>query len=175
MRILFLTALSLLLITCSTSKKTLKVLINDKGSLVGIAEKSSFQQAPFNEWFTPNYEAYELEMQTINKLKPLLKDIKITAVIGTWCGDSRREIPHFYKVLDAVDFDYKKLKMITVDRSKKSTNNEQSGLDITRVPTFIFLKNGQEINRFVEYPVETLEKDFLKILQEVGYQHSYFE
>lgn len=175
MRILLLITIALSLISCKTSKQVFNASINDKGSLVGIAEKSSFQQAPFNEWFTPNYEAYELDMQTINNLKPLLKGVKIKAVIGTWCGDSRRETPHFYKLLDAVDFDYKNLQMIAVNRSKKSTNNEQAGLDIIRVPTFIFYKNGQEINRFVEYPVETLEKDFLKILQEVGYQHSYFE
>lgn len=95
--------------------------------------------------------------------------------MGTWCGDSRRETPHFYKLLDAVNFDYKNLQMITVDRSKKSSNNEQAGLEIIRVPTFIFYKNGKEINRFVEYPVKSLEEDLLEILKETGYKHSYFE
>ncbi|HIP48501.1 MAG TPA: thioredoxin [Lutibacter sp.] len=173
MRLSLLIILSTILFSCSTSKKSLNTAINEKGNLVGIADKTSFQQTPFNDWFAPNYKDYQLDLQITNQIKPLLKGVKIKAVMGTWCGDSRREIPHFYKLLDAVDFNYKNLQMITVDRSKKSTNNEQEGLDIIRVPTFIFYKNGKEINRFVEYPVETLEKDFLKILQEVGYKHAY--
>lgn len=154
---------------------TINAVTDTDGYLVGIADKAKFEVAPFNEWFTPNYDEYKLDMQVVEQLKPLLKEVQIKAVMGTWCGDSRRETPHFYKVLDAANFDYKNLQMITVDRSKSTPNNDQAGLNIERVPTFIFYKDGKEINRFVEYPRETLEKDFLHILQEVGYKHSYLE
>jgi len=174
MRILLLiTVLSFL--GCKTSKQIIHTSINQKGNLVGIARKASFQQEPFNTWFTPNYKTYKLDTDIVNQIKPLIEGVTIKAVMGTWCGDSRRETPHFYKLLDAVNFDYKNLKMITVDRQKTTPNNEQKGLNIIRVPTFIFYKKGVEFNRFVEYPVETIEKDFLKILQESGYKHSYFE
>ncbi len=171
--LLLLVALSLF--GCKTQQQLANVTTNTEGNLVGIAEKATFENVPFSTWFTPNYEKYVLDTDIVNQLKPLFKDVKIKAVMGTWCGDSRRETPHFYKVLDAVNFNYKNLEMITVDRSKSTPNNEQEGLGIERVPTFIFYKDGEEINRFVEYPRETLEKDFLKILQEVGYKHSYLD
>lgn len=167
--------LSFVLVSCSTTKNISNATINTDGYLVGIAQKSDFQKPAFNEWFSANYEDYPLDMTVVDQVKPLLKGVQIKAVMGTWCGDSRREVPVFYKLLDATDYNYKNLEMITVDRDKTSSNNEQEGLDIERVPTFVFYKDGQEINRFVEYPRETLESDFLQILKEVGYKHSYLE
>ena len=42
--------------------------------------------------------------------------------------------------------------------------NETEGLNIEKVPTFIFYKNGIEIGRIIESPEKSIEKDFLKIL-----------
>lgn len=165
----------LLLLSSCSPKIQPTVGIDNNGYMVGLAQKSDFEKAPFSEWFNQEYNAYTTETQIINQIKPLLKGIKIKAVMGTWCGDSRREVPAFYKILDQCEFDYKNLVMITVDRTKKSPGNEQEGLEITNVPTFIFYKNGVEINRYVEYPRETLEKDILKILKGEGYKHSYLE
>jgi thiol-disulfide isomerase/thioredoxin len=163
------------LLSCGTTKTIQTATVDKDGYLVGITQKSDFQKPPFAEWFNENYEDYPLDMGVVNQIKPLLKGVKIKAVIGTWCGDSRRETPVFYKLLDEVGFDYKNLEMITVNRDKTSPNNEEKDLGIERVPTFIFYKNNVEFNRFVEYPRETLEEDFLKILQETGYKHSYLE
>ena len=38
---------------------------------------------------------------------------------------------------------------------------------------FIFKKKGIEINRIVESPVNTLEKDILSIVNQEGYKHIY--
>ena len=65
--------------------------------------------------------------------------------------------------------------MITVNRSKKTSDNLQEGFDIIRVPTFIFFKDGKEIGRFVEYPRESVEADILKIVSGEPYKHSYEE
>lgn len=93
--------------------------------------------------------------------------------MGTWCGDSKRETPRFYKVLEAAEFDLKNLEMITVNRGKKTPDNLERGFNIFRVPTFIFYKNGKEIGRYVEYPRKSLEKDMLDILTGKPYKHSY--
>ena len=162
------------LVSCSP-KLVSTAKTDDKGYLVGLAQKSDFQQAPFQEWFDKEYNNYQPDMQVVAQIKPLLKNVEITAVMGTWCGDSRREVPQFYKILDLCDYNYKNLKMITVDRSKKAPGNEQKGLGITNVPTFIFYKNGKEMNRYVEFARESLEKDILKILKAEGYKHSYIE
>lgn len=174
MKTLFL-LLSLVLISCGTTKQVSTLTINEEGDLVGYTKKTDFEKEPFQTWFIENYNDYPLDTEIIKQITPLLKGVKIKAVIGTWCGDSRRETPVFYKLLDATNFDYRNLTMITVDRSKNLPVEEQLGLDIERVPTFIFYKNEMEFNRFVEYPRETFEIDFLNILQEVGYKHSYFD
>lgn len=166
---------SLALIGCGTTKQISNATINEDGYLVGYVQKTDFEKNVFDEWFSQNYNDYQLDVEIVNQIKPLLKGVKIKAVMGTWCGDSRRETPVFYKLLDATDFNYKNLSMIAVDRTKSVPDQEEEELNIERVPTFIFFKNGIEINRFVEYPRETLEKDFLNILQEVGYKHAYLE
>lgn len=159
--------------SCSAQKNVITAEKDETGNLVGVANKESFLAVPFNAWFTPNYAAYETDKEIIEKLKPLLKDIKITVFMGTWCGDSQEQTPVFYKILDEADFNYDQLRLITVNRSKSTPDNLQKGFNIERVPTFIIYKNDKEIGRFVEYPRETVEADILKIVSGQPYKHSY--
>ena len=163
-----------LLVSCAASKKIMAVKDTD-GNLVGHVNKESFQQEPYgNEWFNDFYSYYETDKEAIKKLQPLLKEVKIKGFMGTWCGDSQREIPNLYKLLDEAQFNYKNLELAGVNRQKKA-NGLEEGLNILRVPTFIFYKNGKEIGRFVEHPVDgsTIEKDFLKIVSGQEYKHPY--
>lgn len=159
--------------SCNAQKSEVLATKNKTGDLVGVASKAQFLEAPYNDWFNYGYEDYTVDEETIEKLKPLLKGVKIKAFMGTWCGDSQEQTPVFYKVLDQAGFKDKNLEMITVNRSKKTPDNLEAGLDILRVPTFIFYKNDKEIGRFVEYPRESVEKDMLKILSGETYKHSY--
>ena len=102
-----------------------------------------------------------------------MKGIKIKGFLGTWCGDSRREIPRFFKILDQAGFKFNNLELIAVNRNKKTPDNLQEGFNIIRVPTFIFYKQGKEIGRYVEYAKESLEKDMLQIISEKPYKHAY--
>jgi len=143
------------------------------GHLSGIQTKEAFMQAPFNLWFKPKYEAYTLDDETKTTLKKSMKDVTIRAYMGTWCGDSKRETPMFYKLLDEINFKEKNLTLITVDRTKSKPEELVSGYDIKRVPTFIFYRDGEEIGRYVERPRESIEQDFLKIVTGQPYKHSY--
>jgi thiol-disulfide isomerase/thioredoxin len=143
------------------------------GNLTGVVQKDAFMQAPYNSWFNSSMEIYEADQETIDALKLALKDVEIRAYMGTWCGDSKRETPQFYNILEAAYFDMDQLTMITVDRSKKRPVNLVSDYNIQRVPTFIFYRNGTEIGRYVERPRESLEKDMLKIVTGQEYKHSY--
>lgn len=161
-------------IACNSAKKPLITAKKDvKGNLVGVANKASFNQEPYNNWFNANYNKYTPDASVVSKIKSNLKGITIKGFMGTWCGDSKRETPKFYKILEQAKFNLDKVELITVNRSKKTPDNLQKGLDIIKVPTFIFYKGGKEIGRFVEYPRETLEKDILKIVSGKDYKHSY--
>tara|TARA_B110000503_G_C7049865_1_gene371844 strand:+ start:189 stop:794 length:606 start_codon:yes stop_codon:yes gene_type:complete len=143
------------------------------GYLNGIANKESFQDDSFKGWFHSRQAEYATDKETISKLTDALKGFTIKGFMGTWCGDSKRETPRFYKILEETGFDENYFELITVNRSKKTPDNLQEGLHITRVPTFIFYKEGKEVGRYVEFPRETLEKDILKIVTGEPYKHSY--
>ncbi|WP_378185458.1 thioredoxin family protein [Aquimarina sp. W85] len=146
---------------------------NPPGMLVGIQDRSTLEAEPHDYWFNENYESYELDTEVASQLKPLLENIEIKAFMGTWCGDSQYGVPAFYKILDHAEFDYKNFTLITVTRNKDTPEKLEKGLNIIRVPTFIFYKNGTEIGRYVEYARESLEKDMRTILSGQPYKHAY--
>lgn len=196
MKKLFIILSATLLIACNTSKEKNKVGKNtsnemisennkekindtvtyeDSVMLLGKANRKGFQMDAFKDWFNTGYEDYKVDTETAEKLKPLLKDVDITVFMGTWCEDSQRETPHFYKILDAANFDESKLTLITVSEEKTTPQGYEEGKNITNVPTIIFLKNDKELGRIVEYPIESLEKDMFAILSGKDYKHAYAE
>jgi thiol-disulfide isomerase/thioredoxin len=144
------------------------------GYLVGIANRFDFQDSAYKEWFDSRYEEFTTDKQLISEISKHIHQLTIKVFMGTWCEDSRREMPKFYKILDETKFDFNFLQLICVDRSKKHEDLEKD-LNIFRVPTIIFYKNNKEIGRFVEYPRETFEKDILKIVSGKPYKHSYVD
>lgn len=147
----------------------------DTVMLLGKANRKGFQMDAFKSWFNTGYENYKVDSETLEKLKPLLKDATITVFMGTWCEDSQRETPHFYKILDEANFNESKLTLITVSDEKTTPQGFEEGKNITNVPTLIFYKNEKELGRIVEYPIESLEKDMLAILSGKEYKHAYAE
>lgn len=161
-----------ILLSCNAQKKGTAIK-NQSGDLVGFANKESYNQIPYKDWFDYNFETYAPDSATIKSLKKSLKSVRIKGFMGTWCGDSKRETPQLFKVLELVDFDMKNFELVTVNRAKKTPDNLQEGLNVFKVPTFIFYKKGKEIGRYVEYARESLEKDILKIVSGKPYKHSY--
>ncbi|WP_298507987.1 thioredoxin family protein [uncultured Kordia sp.] len=146
--------------------------------LLGQITKEGFTSNSFNSWFSKNYEAYEPDAAIIKKLKRKLKKYNITIFMGTWCGDSKREVPKFMKLLEAANFPEEKLRIIGVNNArtsyKQGPNGEEKGLNIHRVPTFIvYNKRGKEVGRIVEHAVESLEADLLQICRKKSYEHNY--
>ena len=146
--------------------------------LLGVHPIADLRQAPFADWFLPNYQAYQPDSLRIPKIKELLKGKTLQIFLGTWCGDSRREVPRMLKILAAAGFDSSKLQLVFVNNTpeqyKKSPGHEEQGKNIVRVPTLIVYKDKTEIGRFIEYPKESIEKDLLKMLQGEPYEPNYF-
>lgn len=146
--------------------------------LLGIHPIADLRQVPFADWFLPNYQAYQPDSLLIPKIKELLKGKTLQIFLGTWCGDSKREVPRMLKILAAAGYDSSKLQLVFVNNSpeqyKKSPGHEEQGKNIVRVPTLIVYKGKTEIGRFIEYPKESIEKDLLKMLQGEPYEPNYF-
>ena len=151
---------------------------NGHSFLVGKIEVEDFKSTSYtSEWYTKNYEDYSVNDQYLKDSKADISSYKILVFMGTWCGDSKREVPRFVKILDQMDFPSENLKIVAVDRRKgyykKSPTGEEWGLNIFKVPTFIFYKNGKEVNRIVESPVASLEEDIAKIVSGKTYTPNY--
>lgn len=129
-------------------------------------------------WFIENYNAYQPDMNVVKSIarKIMDKNIRIKIYFGTWCPDSQYEVPRLIKLLKSFDFDIEKVTLVGLDRDKKIPNvteKQAAQLDIKMIPTFVFFEDDKEMNRFVEFARETLERDVLSILSNEDYQHSY--
>lgn len=140
---------------------------HNKDILINACTREGLISFPeFKEMYDPLYAAYIPDAATMIDLKKLISKERIKIVLGTWCGDSKVNVPNFFKVLDALQFKEKNTEIIAVDGNKKAENGIIDGLNIKNVPTFIvFDKKGNEIGRIVEHPKTTLEGDLLAILK----------
>lgn len=145
--------------------------------LLGACTRDSLLQEPFSEWFVSQYEKYDPNPVVLAELRKVDADFEVTIFFGSWCGDSKREVPRFLKVLDEMSFPGQRVELVAVSGAdsvkKQSPQGQEKGQEIYRVPTMIFKRDGKEINRIVEYPVESLERDVLRVLREQDYQPNY--
>ncbi len=155
----------------SFSQSVNQLVIDDKGKekLLGKINREGLQQNSFKNWFDKNYETYITNNKAIKTIKKDLNEYTIKVFLGTWCGDSKREVPRFYKLLDQANFPEDQLEVIALDRTqeayKQSPTGEEKDMNIHRVPTFVFYKDGKEVNRIVESPKETFERDIANIIK----------
>lgn len=146
--------------------------------LYGVCTKDSLLADPFGKWYNSGYDSYQPNTEIISLLKKQTADnVSIEIFFGTWCGDSKREVPRFLKLLNTLSFPDKKIKLIALgggdSLTKQSPEHEESGKGIFRVPTFIIYRSGIEVNRINEFPVFSLEKDLLSILSNQPYSPNY--
>ena len=121
------------------------IALSNKVGLGIVDGLGAFMNGDTQSWFAPSFERYSPNTEVLNSLKDLQDDITIRGYMGTWCGDSKRETPRLYKILNAINYDMSKLTMVSVDRTKSKPVDLVDGYNIFRVPTFIFYRDGEEI------------------------------
>jgi len=120
----------------------------------------------FPAWYD-NYSEYEPDSIIIKALSGSNPDLKIEIFLGTWCSDSRREVPKFFKIVDESKFvQNNQIKLWAVDRHKTLESGLTDKREITNVATFIVYKNEGEIGRIIELPEsDNIEADLLLIVK----------
>ena len=133
--------------------------------LLGYINAGQFKKPPHSEWFVKGFDEYMPAQEVLTQLSRIVKeDLSIVIVLGTWCPDSRREVPRFMKIIDLWQFPAGKVIFTGVDNTKIAPVGGYDTLQIERVPTFIIMKNKIEAGRIIENPVTSLEQDMLNIL-----------
>lgn len=149
------------------SQQTYRLVTDEKTGdkmIIGLCDKEVFSDSAFSGWFWEEYNKYKPSEEAIKNLKGKFRDVSINIIFGTWCEDSRRELPRFIKILDAVRYPDLFLALIGVDRNKKAGDFDLSVYDIELVPTFIIRREIEEIGRIIETPENRLEEDLEKII-----------
>lgn len=144
--------------------KTITDPKRNKEVLIDYINRDAFLTPVFGEYYQQDYDIYRPDENILDQLARLTGEYAITIILASWCGDSREQLPRFMKILDLIGFDFAKLRMIAVDSHKSGRDVDVSSYNIERVPTFIFYKNGTEVGRIIETPLNSLEADMFDIL-----------
>jgi tetratricopeptide (TPR) repeat protein len=151
---------------------------NQEPKLLGTVSEDALRKEPYASWFVKNYDDYHPNQDIINQLKNYpLSIFTVKIFFGTWCSDTKREMPRMIKVLDQIGFSKSNITFIALDNDdnvyKQSPNHEEKGMSIYRVATFIFYEKGKEIARINELPVQSTERDVLQIFKKQLYIPNY--
>ena len=160
--------------------------------IIGETNLEALQQIPeFWTEYRKNYDSYSIDEKKIEEITKILnnyksRDVYIIAVVGTWCGDTKEQLPVFQKIFDRLKHRKIRIAYIGVDRNKLAGEIDISHLNIEFVPTFIFYdnivgdtitsRNGvlelsfiyehfHEFDRIVETPEGRMEEHLLEILR----------
>lgn len=133
--------------------------------LLGYISPGMFLNPPHSDWYVRGRANYNPDETVIGQLRESIgDDLSILIVMGTWCPDSRREVPRFMKIVEETGFPVERIVFVGVDNTKLAPVGGYDTLNIERVPTFIFLRNKVEAGRIIETPVTSLEQDMKSIL-----------
>jgi len=165
-KILFIVTFLLLAAALNAQNDNKKVFDEKSGKDILIGTVTRDGLVSMGDWFDMEYKKYQPDPAILDSLKARRNEYPwVFIVLGTWCGDSREQVPHFLKILDMIEYPSEQVFMVAVDRDKKAGNFCVGDFNIKLVPTFIFTKDGDETGRIVETPVTTLEKDFLNLFK----------
>ena len=115
-----------------------------KNNLLGdIQIQNLFTEYPL---FKSRYDNYEVTDQ-INLSD--LEDISVVIMFGTWCHDSKREVPKMLRILDSAGVGTEKISLIGVDTKKAEPKGREKLYNLRNTPTLILLKNGKEVGRII--------------------------
>lgn len=134
----------------------------DPPVLVGEVTREQIESA------VPDWVHAQVEAEIDEDAARALADVppaEVTVYLGTWCSDSRREVPRLWKALDATgglvpfSVDY-----VAVDEDKREPAERLEGVDLQFVPTFVVRRDGEELGRVVEVAADGIERDLLQLL-----------
>ena len=128
----------------------------------GIINQDILKNHQNYKWFDIQYNQYNPNIEKLSKTN--LEDIDIAIFMGTWCHDSKREVPRVIKLFNLLALENGRIKIVALNKQKKGYFKNYKSFNIKRTPTIIFFKNGKEIGRIIERPSLSIEEDFFQFV-----------
>lgn len=139
----------------SAGNKMLVGRINEKM----LANDSSFR------WFYYGVNNYKPDPAWVKYISFYRDSFDVVIFAGTWCNDSKRLLPQFYRVMMASSYPLSHIKLYGVDHELRALGEESSQYKVSKTPTFIFLRDGKEIGRITDKVQRGMDADIVSILQ----------
>lgn len=137
---------------------------NDQPILMGRTHFRTLMLRPYFDWFRRGYDNYVPNASALEVLRQKSNGISFLVFGGTWCEDTQNLLPVFVKVTDAAGISRNRITLYFTDRDKHSPEGLENQYGVTRVPTFIMVRNGVELGRITESVSQSIEADLADIL-----------
>ncbi len=135
---------------------------NEKAIITGLYLWNDWEKE--TNWELP--KDYEINKDSLNILKNLISknNIKFLIFAGSWCGDSKSELPKIILIFQKIGLQNSNYQLYGVDREKLEPTLHSAEFNIEKVPTLVVLENDKEIGRIVEYPKQNWIDDLIQII-----------
>lgn len=108
--------------------------------------------------FSEEYDEYSPSEEELSTIKAL-QGKQVLVFLGTWCHDSKREVPRFLKLLDTAKVQLGSLKLVAVGYDKLDPAGLAKQYDLMYTPTIIVSDGEKELSRMIEKPKQSLAVD----------------
>jgi hypothetical protein len=134
--------------------------------LLGPATREQIEAA-VPEWGREVAESHP-DAQAAKALLQVPPGGEVLVFLGTWCGDSRREVSRFWRALDdagaaGAELPFT-LRYVGVSEDKRQPAPEVAEFGLRYMPTFVVRRGGKEVGRVVEISPGGIEVDLLALL-----------
>ncbi len=146
--------------------KTVFDEVKEQEILIGECNPEGFRSEGFNSWFDAEYDAFQVNDEFFVPGYNIQFD-SVYVFLGTWCSDSKREVPRFCKIMDHTYFAGTPVRYFALDGNKHTDVINTKEFYIDYVPTFIFYYRGNELCRIIEAPKLSLEEDIMDLLSRI--------
>jgi len=134
---------------------------NQPGPLAG--EEAIYALAP--QWRVLRDHA-EPDERAVEVLASVDTPVTLKVYFATWCGDSRRDVPELLAALAAAGNPRLGLELIGVGNGFTEPAELLAGDRITNVPTIIAIRDGEELGRIIERPInDSVTEDLAALLR----------
>lgn len=114
-------------------------------------------------WRTAHKQASP-DPEMSKKLASVGHGADVGVYLGTWCTDSRREVPRLWRALEIAGENHFVVRYVGMDRQRHTPAGLPAGLELDFVPTIVVTRNGRELGRIVESAPRGIETELFALL-----------
>jgi hypothetical protein len=148
-------ALAILLVACGGAQHAVSTAPRDDhhggtGEIVGITSRAEIE-SEFPAW-REQIASTTFDADAAERLASVPPGAEVDVFLGTWCGDSRREIARLFRALERAETAGPlpfTIRFVAVDRAKTAPGLTE-GVGLRYVPTIVVRRDGAEVGRIVE-------------------------